>query len=284
MRSVRYVVITLLLLAGIGYAGTKAAPAPKDKSAECLACHSDPSLAKDVNGKAVSLHVDEGKFKNSIHGSMFGCTDCHSDVKGFPHDPAPATVKCETCHADQVTAYKSSVHGQALAAGNKQAATCLSCHGSPHEIVVAGDPNSTVAHANVAKTCGSCHGQKFVMESSGRSAAPFFSYQESVRRLHALDVDLVLPGHAEPFTGHRAVVDRLLAFYEKRQARLLGLVGDGSPTAYDLAVGLFPRARAGEVFLTVSETIANLEVLEERGRLLREESGGVARFRAVPEA
>lgn len=180
MRSARYIVILLLFLVGVANAGSKAAPAPKDKSAECLACHSDPGLAKDVNGKAVSLHVDESKFKGSIHGSMFGCTDCHTDVKGFPHDPAPVQVKCETCHADQVAAYKTSVHGQALAKGNKQVATCLSCHGSPHEIVVAGDPASPVAHQNVPNTCGTCHGQKFVMESNGHSAAPFYSYQESV--------------------------------------------------------------------------------------------------------
>ncbi|MGZ4814829.1 MAG: cytochrome b/b6 domain-containing protein [Terriglobales bacterium] len=180
MRSARYVILSVLFLVALASAGTKAAPATKDKSAECLACHSDPSLAKDVEGKPVSLHVDEGKFKGSIHGSMFGCTDCHADVKGFPHDPAPAQVKCETCHADQVAAYKTSVHGQAAASGNKQVATCLSCHGSPHEIVMADDPASPVAHQNVPKTCGTCHGQKFVMESNGISAAPFYSYEESV--------------------------------------------------------------------------------------------------------
>ena len=98
--------------------------------------------------------MDEGKFKSSIHGSMFGCTDCHKDIKGFPHEPAPAKVDCASCHAGEVDNYKLSVHGKAFAAGNKQAATCLSCHGSPHEIVVAGEPSSPVAHQNIPKTCG----------------------------------------------------------------------------------------------------------------------------------
>ena len=180
MRFARYLAILLAVLVSLLASAEKKPAAPVDKSAECLACHSDPSLTKDENGKAVSLHVDEARFKNSIHGSMFGCTDCHKGVTAGPHDPAPAKVECSTCHADEVAAYKTSVHGQAVAAGNTQAANCLSCHGSPHEIVTAGDPNSRVAHKNVAATCGTCHSQKFVMEANGISTAPFYSYQESV--------------------------------------------------------------------------------------------------------
>jgi len=180
MRSAKYVFIFLLLSVMASNAATKPAAAPADKSAECLACHNDASLAKDVNGKPVSLHVDEGKFKASIHGSMFACTDCHKDVKGYPHDPAPAQVQCATCHGDEAAGYKASVHGQAAASGNQQVATCVSCHGSPHEVVPVSDPASPVAHQNIPKTCGTCHSQKFVMESNGMSAAPFFSYEESV--------------------------------------------------------------------------------------------------------
>lgn len=180
MRTAKLVLLCLLFLTTGTFAKEKSAAAPVDKSAECLACHSDASLAKEVDGKSVSLHVDEGKFKNSIHGSMFVCTDCHTDVKGFPHDPVPAKVDCAACHSDQVAGYKAGVHGEALAKGNKEAATCLSCHGGPHQIVVAGDPGSPVSHQNIPKTCGTCHGQKFVMESSGHSAAPFFSYEGSV--------------------------------------------------------------------------------------------------------
>ena len=180
MRSLKYVILVLVFAFAALASAEKKPAAPVDKSAECLACHSDPSLTKDESGKTVSLHVDEAKFKNSIHGSMFSCNDCHKGVTAGPHDPAPAKVQCETCHADEVAAYKTSVHGQAVAAGNTQAANCLSCHGSPHEIVTASDPNSTVAHKNVAKTCGTCHSQKFVMEANGISTAPFYSYQESV--------------------------------------------------------------------------------------------------------
>ena len=35
-------------------------------------------MTKQVNGKKVSLYVDESKLKHSIHGGMFACVDCHA--------------------------------------------------------------------------------------------------------------------------------------------------------------------------------------------------------------
>ena len=150
---------------------------PKDK--DCLGCHSDSTLTTEENGKTVSLLVDEGKLKHSIHGSMFACVDCHKDVKSLAHDTTPKKVSCAECHADAQTAYSHSTHGKAIAAG-KPGASCEDCHGGAHEIMAADDAKSPVSHGNIPYTCGRCHGQKFLMESNGESAQPFISYQESV--------------------------------------------------------------------------------------------------------
>ena len=73
---VRLIVLSLLTWAGVAYAEHK----PKD--ADCLACHSDATLTTEDNGKQASLYVDQAKLKHSIHGDLFACVDCHSDVKG----------------------------------------------------------------------------------------------------------------------------------------------------------------------------------------------------------
>lgn len=104
---------------------------------------------------------------------------------------------------------------------------------------------------------------------------PLIAYLESVARMRALEIDLVLPGHGPPFPDHRAVIDRLVAFYGKRQGRIRGLLGDEPRTAYQVSRGLFPAAKPGDVFLTISETIANLEVMEARGEVVRDADGGV---------
>jgi cytochrome b subunit of formate dehydrogenase len=160
------------------HAGEK--PAPKPTNDDCLACHGDPAMTKDVNGKPVSLYLSPEAFKNSMHGGMFTCVDCHADVKSSPHETTPAKVSCAQCHADQQAAYDRSFHAKAIQAGDTRAATCVDCHGSPHELLAASDPRSKVSHANIPATCGTCHGQKFVMAASGHSNQPFLSYQESV--------------------------------------------------------------------------------------------------------
>jgi cytochrome b subunit of formate dehydrogenase len=173
------IALTLLLLA----AGTLRAAAkepPKPTANECFACHSDAGLTHDVNGKQVSLHVDPQAFKDSIHGSMFTCVDCHIDVKTSAHETTPKKITCTTCHADEQTAYDRSFHGKAVQGGNSKAASCVDCHGSPHELLPASDPKSRVHHTNIPATCGACHSQKFVMEDGGQSAQMVASYQQSV--------------------------------------------------------------------------------------------------------
>ncbi len=166
---------------GVARAAQKAAPKPTNE--DCLACHSDSTLTHEVNGKTVSLYVNPDKFKGSIHGGMFTCVDCHSDLQASPHERTPEKVSCAKCHADEQIAYDKSFHAKAIKAGDGKAATCVDCHGSPHELLPASDPKSRVNHANIPATCGTCHSQKFVMEASGHSAQPFLSYQESVHGL-----------------------------------------------------------------------------------------------------
>ena len=102
---------------------------------------------------------------------------------------------------------------------------------------------------------------------------PLLAYVESLARTRALEVDLVLPGHGPPFSGHRQVIDGLLSFYGKRQSRIAAILGEAPRSAYEVSRALWPAARPGDTFLTLSETIANLEVMQARGAVVRDGVG-----------
>src|SRR5437868_15125620 len=75
-----------LVFTGLAFGSGKKVEPPKPTNEECLACHGDPTMTKDVGGKAVSISVNADAFKASIHGAMFACVDCHTDVKTSPHE------------------------------------------------------------------------------------------------------------------------------------------------------------------------------------------------------
>jgi glyoxylase-like metal-dependent hydrolase (beta-lactamase superfamily II) len=102
-----------------------------------------------------------------------------------------------------------------------------------------------------------------------KSFRALIAYLDSLRRIEALELEWVLPGHGEPFTDHRSRIARLRTFYERRQARLLAALDAGPRTPYELAVGEFGAGREDELFLILSELVGNLEVLEQDGRVER---------------
>jgi glyoxylase-like metal-dependent hydrolase (beta-lactamase superfamily II) len=117
------------------------------------------------------------------------------------------------------------------------------------------------------------------LDAEGRSVhRPLSVYLRSLERTRALEISLVMPGHGPGFTGHRAIIDSLLGFYEKRQEKLLGLLAERPRSCWELCQAIFPRAGPDAAFLTLSETVANLEVLEDRGAVVRVEEAGVWMF------
>ncbi len=92
------------------------------------------------------------------------CTDCHQDYS-LPHPPLQAATArdytiqqselCARCHEPQHEGQMSSSHAQALAEGNKDAATCVDCHGS-HDTLPPAAPRS-----RISETCRQCHSTIF---------------------------------------------------------------------------------------------------------------------------
>jgi len=131
---------TAALALGLLVCGVKAqTKTPGNADADCLACHGQKDL-KSASGH--SVFVDEAKHKASAH-SVLGCTDCHTDIKGFPHPAKIAEVSCATCHADEAADVPNSVHSLL------GADACWSCHGAAHYV--------QPAAGRMPQLCTQCH-------------------------------------------------------------------------------------------------------------------------------
>jgi formate dehydrogenase gamma subunit len=130
------------------------------KNSTCLDCHFDQTLTKtNAAGKTISLFVDESRLAASVHKTI-SCASCHSDLTvKHPDDNVPVKrVSCASCHQKQSGSYAASVHGLALAKGEKNSATCTGCHDS-HLVLSPASPSSPLHFSKLAQTCGACHKQ-----------------------------------------------------------------------------------------------------------------------------
>src|SRR6266536_2514254 len=183
-----------------------AQPAPAPHT--CVTCHATLNDARIATPATLFSQPD-------VHReSGFTCADCHggnpsAEDKARAHDPAQqfkgrpvgqAIVgTCARCHSDtafmrrfaprqrvdQATEYAASVHGQQLAKGDRNVATCASCHGA-HGIRRVNDAKSPIFPTNVANTCAACHtdakrmGGYKLPDGSPLPTHQFADYQKSV--------------------------------------------------------------------------------------------------------
>jgi glyoxylase-like metal-dependent hydrolase (beta-lactamase superfamily II) len=110
------------------------------------------------------------------------------------------------------------------------------------------------------------------------SFKPLISYFQSLEKVRSLAIDQVLPGHSEPFDHCTEVIDSLSSFYERRQAKILEILDCGPLTVYEIMKNLFLSGDGFELILMISETLGNLELLEERGVVKRDTGGKFIRF------
>jgi glyoxylase-like metal-dependent hydrolase (beta-lactamase superfamily II) len=105
------------------------------------------------------------------------------------------------------------------------------------------------------------------------------SYLRSLRSTQAMeDLDTVLPGHGEPVTDPRALIESRFAMHERR-ARKIGVMLDGGPmTAHAIARSMWGKAAITQAFLTISEVLGHLDLLVERGDVAAYEEDDVIRF------
>jgi glyoxylase-like metal-dependent hydrolase (beta-lactamase superfamily II) len=107
-------------------------------------------------------------------------------------------------------------------------------------------------------------------------------YLGSLRRTREMDVDLVLPGHGDPITDHRALIDERLALHRRRADKMHGLIAERPRSAYEIAQALWGNIAVTQAYLTLSEVLGHLDLLQEDGRVREVDCDGVAIFEAAP--
>jgi len=109
---------------------------------------------------------------------------------------------------------------------------------------------------------------------------PLGEFLDSLRELEQLDVDLILPSHGAPFSGHREWIRKTIAHHAERCARILLLLDGASKSAADVVDELWERSLMPFHYrFAVFEVLAHLEYLERQGKVARIGGDPIVRWR-----
>ncbi|HEV2690333.1 MAG TPA: MBL fold metallo-hydrolase [Bryobacteraceae bacterium] len=100
-------------------------------------------------------------------------------------------------------------------------------------------------------------------------------YLTSLEGLSGLDVDLILPGHYEPFSGHRAWIAKTGVHHRDRCGEILNAVRRTPQTAHQMVAELW-RKKLSPInhHFAVFEVLAHLEHMQRRGEVRHRSNDG----------
>jgi glyoxylase-like metal-dependent hydrolase (beta-lactamase superfamily II) len=107
------------------------------------------------------------------------------------------------------------------------------------------------------------------------------TYMASLRATRELPARVVLSGHGEPITDHRALIDERFGMTERRARKILRMLAERPLTAYEMAQRMWGNVAVTQAFLTLSEVLGHLDLLRAEGKVRELADDRVVRFEAL---
>ena len=190
------------------------------KTNSCISCHTDITATHpDDNRPAQPIncarcHEQQGEsYGASVHGlarkagheDAAACVDCHGS-----HDILPPTSPasplhfvrqaqtCGRCHVGEARDVAASVHGKAMATGERDAPTCTDCH-SEHKIEALKNDSAL----EISEVCSRCHASVYLDDKYNLPADRVKTYLESYHGLAAQNSSVVVANCASCHGYHK---------------------------------------------------------------------------------
>ncbi|GAB4073520.1 MBL fold metallo-hydrolase [Barrientosiimonas marina] len=111
---------------------------------------------------------------------------------------------------------------------------------------------------------------------------PLLQYRSNLLKCQSLGIQTVYPGHGDIFSDVSTIIPVHLQNQEQRAARVYHLLQEKAQTPFALSQQLFPNKYTKQLSLTMSETIGQLDYLEDRGLVTRVLTDGIYHYHLVP--
>jgi len=89
----------------------------------CMECHEKKEVEKKVDGKTISLYINEKEYGKTVHRRI-ACIRCHGGIATSPH--RTSEIECAPCHG---------YHGEGTAHDPHRRVNCEACHHESKEVM-----------------------------------------------------------------------------------------------------------------------------------------------------
>ncbi|WP_088043678.1 MBL fold metallo-hydrolase [Bacillus sp. EAC] len=109
---------------------------------------------------------------------------------------------------------------------------------------------------------------------------PLIQYNQSLQRIAELSISKLYTGHGEPVTDVKGLVEIRLEKQKARSEKVFEMIKQKPLTAFEVCQLLFPKIYEVQLSLTISETIGQLDYLENLGFIrLNERNDGILEYK-----
>jgi glyoxylase-like metal-dependent hydrolase (beta-lactamase superfamily II) len=121
------------------------------------------------------------------------------------------------------------------------------------------------------------------LDGSGGRTRALVDYLSSMKRTRELPAEIVVAGHGEPIEDHVGLIDSRMAMHQRRAEKIYGLIAEESRTGHEIAQAIWGDVAVTQAFLTLSEVIGHVDLLEEAGLVREVENDKVIRYEATSD-
>jgi len=107
------------------------------------------------------------------------------------------------------------------------------------------------------------------------------TYLDSLSKTREMEVEVVLPGHGDPVTDHRTLIDERFALHRRRADKIHRLLTERPRSAYEVAQALWGNIAVTQAYLTLSEVLGHVDLLLNDGRVRELKRDGLSLFEAA---
>lgn len=106
------------------------------------------------------------------------------------------------------------------------------------------------------------------LSRNGERSKSLLKFLSSLKKIEGLGVNAILPGHGESFEDSRRLIEKYRLFHRKRALNIEKIIRKSGPISpYEISKKLFGSKARSQSFLTISEVVGHLDLLEEEERV-----------------